>query len=376
MSEQPYEAEALLQKLLADHPDLLAGDQINAAVPRRWLFIGREIGVPGEADGSNWWSLDHLFLDQDSVPTFIEVKRSSDTRARREVVAQMLDYAANAVTYWPASRMRELYAQSCDGLGLESEEYFHLLFDDEVDAEEFWARADQNLRAGRVRLLFVSDRIPSELRRVVEFLNGQMNPAEVLALEVKQYVGPGDGSQLRTLVPRIIGQTEVNREQKRASQSSEKIRALVPVDEFASLPELQAYRLTIERLLQIGSSSQFEVRPHVAPKSNQVRYFAPGSKGETFSIVTDGYCWLYFQSHERTSDPILKKALKEILVDAFPEKKEAIDRSIALNTYIGFRFDQIASESGLAAIEQALRAVEKAIFGVQATSVPEIAGGS
>jgi hypothetical protein len=35
MEESPYDSEALLQKLLADHPDLLAGDQINAEAPRR-----------------------------------------------------------------------------------------------------------------------------------------------------------------------------------------------------------------------------------------------------------------------------------------------------------------------------------------------------
>ena len=42
-----------------------------------------------------------------------------------------------------------------------------------------------------------------ELARVVEFLNEQMDPAEVLAIEVKQYV---KGS-LKTFVPRVIGQT-------------------------------------------------------------------------------------------------------------------------------------------------------------------------
>jgi len=54
-----------------------------------------------------------------------------------------------------------------------------------------------------VRMVFVADRVPDELRRIVEFLNLQMDPAEVLALEVEQFVGSG----LRTLVPRIIGQT-------------------------------------------------------------------------------------------------------------------------------------------------------------------------
>jgi hypothetical protein len=49
----------------------------------------------GMTVGGAWWSLDHLVVDQDAVPTFVEVKRASDTPARREVVAQMLDYAAN-----------------------------------------------------------------------------------------------------------------------------------------------------------------------------------------------------------------------------------------------------------------------------------------
>ena len=85
MQEAPYDSESLLQKLLADHPDLLAGDQINAEEPRRWLLITREMAVPGEQDGAGRWSLDHLFLDQDAIPTLVEVKRSSDTRIRREV---------------------------------------------------------------------------------------------------------------------------------------------------------------------------------------------------------------------------------------------------------------------------------------------------
>ena len=95
MSERPYNSEALLQKLLATHPSLLAGNQINSTAPRRWLLIAREAPLPSEQDGANRWSVDHLFLDQDAIPTIVEVKRSSDTRIRREVVGQMLDYAAN-----------------------------------------------------------------------------------------------------------------------------------------------------------------------------------------------------------------------------------------------------------------------------------------
>jgi hypothetical protein len=63
-------------------------------------------------------------------------------------------------------------------------------------------------------MVFIADEIPPELRRVVEFLNGQMDPAEVLAIEVRQFVAEG----LRALVPRVLGQTEAARRKKGADR--------------------------------------------------------------------------------------------------------------------------------------------------------------
>jgi hypothetical protein len=50
MREQPYDSEAVLQELLAKYPNLLAGDQMDPAAPRRWLLISRELGVPSEEE--------------------------------------------------------------------------------------------------------------------------------------------------------------------------------------------------------------------------------------------------------------------------------------------------------------------------------------
>src|SRR5215472_13354620 len=106
VSGAPYDAEAELQELLADHVDLLPGGQINRDSPRRWLLVKREAGIPNQEGGGAWWSVDHLVVDQDAVPTFVEVKRAGDTRARREVVAQMLDYAANGAAFWQPGQLR------------------------------------------------------------------------------------------------------------------------------------------------------------------------------------------------------------------------------------------------------------------------------
>ena len=210
MNAAPYDSEALLQQWLKEWPNLLAGAQVNPEAPRQWLFVAREVGIPGEEEGSDQWSLDHLFLDQDGIPTFVEVKRSSDTRLRREVVGQMLDYAANAVVYWPPDLIRQRAEARAAKDEISPEEMLATAFRSDVDPEAYWAAVHANVRERRIRLLFVADLIPPELRRIVEFLNEQMDPAEVLALELKQYVGADDK---KTFVPRVFGQT-VQAEQK------------------------------------------------------------------------------------------------------------------------------------------------------------------
>ncbi len=210
--EAPYDREDILQALLARYSDLLPGDQIDPENPRRWLLVSREMGVPDEAQSGDRWSLDHLYLDQDAIPTFVECKRSTDTRGRREVVAQMLEYAANGCEYWLMDAVRQAAAETSrdDGKTLDQEVLKLLRSDDEGVIEPFWADVEANLRRGRVRLIFVADEIPRELRRLVEFLNEKMADVEVLAVEVKQYVGQG----AKALVPRVIGLTEAARSTK------------------------------------------------------------------------------------------------------------------------------------------------------------------
>lgn len=207
MSERSYVTEDRLQVLLRDYPDLLAGDQMDEENPRRWLLLSREVGIPFEEDGREWMSLDHLFLDQDAIPTLVEVKRSSDTRVRREVVGQMLDYASNAVAYWSVEHLRTRLEAACEEQDNNPVQLVAELIksdlEDEAAVDTFWEQAETNLRAGKIRLVFVADEIPPELRRIVEFLNAYMTPVEVLAVEIRQYVGEG----LRTLVPQVIGQT-------------------------------------------------------------------------------------------------------------------------------------------------------------------------
>jgi hypothetical protein len=297
MEEAPYDSERLLQKLLADHPDLLAGDQINAEEPRRWLLVTCEMAVPGEQDGAGRWSLDHLFLDQAAIPTLVEVKRSSDTRIRREVIGQMLDYAANAVAYWPVEEIKSRFESRCREDGDDPETELAAFLAEGLDASTFWQQVKTNLQAGRVRLIFIADEIPPELRRVVEFLNSQMDPAEVLAIEVKQFVGEG----MKTLVPRVLGQTETARQKKNVDRRESR-----QWDEASFFDELREKRgeqeaVVAQRLLEWANARGLRIWWGQGKSDGSFfpMYDNKFGKNFLFSVWTYGRLELQFQRMRR-----------------------------------------------------------------------------
>jgi hypothetical protein len=69
----------------------------------------------------------------------------------------MLDYATNAVVYWP---VESLQAQFEAGRKDCEQALTELLEDTEGSPEEFWQRVKTNLQAGKVGLIFVADESP------------------------------------------------------------------------------------------------------------------------------------------------------------------------------------------------------------------------
>ena len=187
LEEEPFSTEDELQALVADHPEVLDGEQIQPGDRRRWLLITREKGVSEPPQTGARWSVDHLIVDQDAVPTLVEVKRGANPEIRRSIVGQMLEYASHAASTWTGDELRRTFEDSCHVRGGDPEEALEELLQtgDAPDADDFWQEVTTNLSARRLRLLFVADEIPDPLQRVVEFLNEQMPGIEVLAVEVK-----------------------------------------------------------------------------------------------------------------------------------------------------------------------------------------------
>ena len=203
MTEQRFDTEAALQRLITQHPELLAGEQISPHDPPRWILVRREKGIADSPDAAlARWAVDHLLIDQHAVPTLVEVKRGDSRELRRTVVGQMLEYAAHAWRTWSTDDLRGLVGRQAEEQETTAQELLAELLDEEdPDADAFWDDVATHLAAKRLRLLFVADEIPDELARVVEFLNEQMPNIEVLAVEIKQFRGETD----QVLVPRVIG---------------------------------------------------------------------------------------------------------------------------------------------------------------------------
>src|SRR5581483_2633944 len=186
-----FEAEDVLQRALAEHPEVIAGQATVGGSGGRLLLIAREVGVPISESSGDWFSADHLFIDPSGVPVIVETKRSSDTRSRREVVAQLLDYAANGTKYWSVNRMQEALGQRAAQTGTTVEDLLASL-DSQLDPDQLWERVDANLSQGRVRLVIVADRLSAELERIIEFLNEQLLRTEIIGVELRHFT---DGFQ-------------------------------------------------------------------------------------------------------------------------------------------------------------------------------------
>jgi len=163
----------------------------------------------------------------------------------------------------------------------------------EDSAEAFWSKVKTNLQAGKIRLIFVADFIPPELRRIVEFLNAQMDPAEVLALEIKQYVGEG----LQTLVPRVIGQTAEAEKKKSVGRGAGK-----RWDEASFFAEVESRNgASVTRVTHVifeWARSKGQVSFGTGQQSGSIQFSAgvDGVRRNIFVAYTYGTIEMIFQS--------------------------------------------------------------------------------
>lgn len=336
MQEEPFAAEDKLQELVADYPGLLSGEQMNPANPRRFILIDREQGIADIIGGGHRWSLDHLLIDQDAIPTLVEAKRQANSEIRREIVGQMLDYAAHAKLTWDVGEIRRVFEERVSAAGQEPTEALAELLQEEPEVEKFWESVETNLRAARLRLLFVAGGIPDELTRVVEFLNEQMPGIEVLAVEIKQFRGETGSS---TLAPRVIRRTAeaVAAPGQRASSGS--VVNFTEQTFIESFAEQQQVQQAVERLFAVaqqhgarlkGTKSGVTISLRCKPaKQRDTRLVWLNAPATTGWLGVEGFIFGHGNGYKDYFDnlsPILQEKL-DAWVDQFAQDAFAADAS-------------------------------------------------
>lgn len=207
--EHHYEYENELQRLIECNPQLVsyAPDTAQLILVQREFAVSDDFGL----------SLDRLFVDQDGVPVLVEVKRAVDTRIRREVVAQVLDYTSCA-SGWNVDALRQLFQETnCNNESI-LEQY---------DTDEFWAAVATNLKAERFILVFAADKIPGRLQTIIDFLNRNLNGIRVYGVEIRQFLTNDSSLLSSSIVTNLSAVSEQAMLSSRKNWSAESMLAYI-----------------------------------------------------------------------------------------------------------------------------------------------------
>ncbi len=195
---RPFRDEKELQDLLEATPEAIPLEDADPeAAPL--TPIGREVGVESGA-------MDLLYADALGVLTVVETKLISNPQARREVVAQVLDYASQ-MAKWSADDVESVARK----YGKRPDLYRWLVGpavepvgeQEQLSPEDLRAALEENLRAGRIRMIVAVDGQNQALRDLVTFVNSNSN-FDIFLLEVSAYADTAEQAP-EFLVPSLYG---------------------------------------------------------------------------------------------------------------------------------------------------------------------------
>jgi hypothetical protein len=232
ISKQSYRNEKIggfgeksLQDLLIDFPELIPSDYINPEEPPIFIIVRNEAGVTAG-------SMDILMLDQHAVPTVVETKLVDNREIRRSVLAQGIEYLSHLQTEWSGDR----FLEEAKEYWAEKEKAFEQLVQEKWGKEfdlPYISQLQSNIDTANMRLIIAADSIPSELRRMIEFLNNT-SKFEILGLEVVLYSDEKDPEN-KYLIPTLLGASEQTRERKIITRSQwSEVRFFEAVEESLS----------------------------------------------------------------------------------------------------------------------------------------------
>jgi hypothetical protein len=188
--------EAWLRDLIRDHPQLLPVRRIDPSYQEVATLCTELQTAAGP--------IDVALISPDGRLVLVETKLWRNPQARREVVAQILDYS-RALTRWSYSDLqREVNART----GAKGNSPFAIAqaLAPALDEAEFVDAVASALRLGRFLLLIVGDGIHEDVQSIAELVNRNAATAFELALvEMALYEDPLSGLLVQ---PRVTAKTE------------------------------------------------------------------------------------------------------------------------------------------------------------------------
>lgn len=196
--------EAKMEKLLIEHPALLPVGEISTDIGRL-LCVGNQVAVPSGA-------IDILYLSTAGYPVIVETKLWRNPEARREVLAQVLDYIKDIARKDFAwfERQWAMLKEPSGGDGADLVGRLSMLAEEELDESVVIDRVNRALTRGHIIAMIVGDGIESRLQALVEDLkqHAPLLRYSLALVELAHYEPEGNSVGQMLVVPRLVKAVE------------------------------------------------------------------------------------------------------------------------------------------------------------------------
>ena len=196
--------ENWLQEMIRLHPDILPVSEIES-VFSPLIPIGREVPVTAGY-------IDNLFISAQGYPVIVETKLWKNPEAKRDVLAQLIDYASS-VSDWSFEKLDLVarnYTKQFEGHTVGLSDWVDNHYKLEIDKRYFEETVSRNLRLGRILVLVVGDYIRSSVIDMLGYINKYPHLAMNVALiELKCYRVKKESDWPLLVVPSIMARTEI-----------------------------------------------------------------------------------------------------------------------------------------------------------------------
>ena len=201
--DSPPFTEKELQATIATHPEILPVSSFDPLFGPA-ICIGREM----QTDSG---PIDNLYVSPNGYLTLVETKLWKSPEARRQVVAQIIDYTQHIVR-WNYATLEEKFLQYAAKAGINCNSLFRHIneqCDGELDEAEFIDAVTRCLRQGRLLLLIVGDGIREGVDEMTSYLQKTPNLQFTLGLvEIACYkIGQDQNDNDLLMIPRVVAKT-------------------------------------------------------------------------------------------------------------------------------------------------------------------------